>query len=69
MSEIVVYVRSQPQLGDQIVALPTLYQLKKWWSSRRIKVVARDDVGGSTRRCPGSMNSFAHPPSAITCAA
>lgn len=45
MSEIVVYVRSQPQLGDQIVALPTLYQLKKWWSSGRIKVVARDDVG------------------------
>lgn len=52
MSEIVVYVRSQPQLGDQIVALPTLYQLKKWWSSRRIKVVARDDVGGFYQALP-----------------
>ncbi|WP_454677544.1 glycosyltransferase family 9 protein [Achromobacter marplatensis] len=52
MSEIVVYVRSQPQLGDQIVALPTLYQLKTWWSSKRIKVVARDDVGNFYRSLP-----------------
>lgn len=52
MSEIVVYVRSQPQLGDQIVALPTLYQLKTWWSSKRIKVVARDDVGSFYRALP-----------------
>ncbi|CAB3888452.1 hypothetical protein LMG26788_03645 [Achromobacter pulmonis] len=45
MSDIVVYVRSQPQLGDQIVAFATLYQLKAWWPTKRIKVVARDDVG------------------------
>lgn len=52
MPEIVVYVRSQPQLGDQIVAMPTLYQLKTWWPSRRLKVVARDDVGNFYRALP-----------------
>jgi len=52
VSEIVVYVRSKPQLGDQIVAMPTLYQLKTWWPSRRIKVVARDDVGSFYRALP-----------------
>lgn len=52
MSEIVVYLRSRQQLGDQIVALPTLYQLKTWWPSRRIKVVARDDVGSFYRALP-----------------
>lgn len=52
MSEIVVYVRSQPQLGDQIVAMPTLYQLKAWWPTQKINVVARDDVGGFYRALP-----------------
>lgn len=52
MPEVVVYVRSQPQLGDQIVALPTLYQLKTWWASKRIRVVARDDLGGFYRSVP-----------------
>lgn len=52
MSDIVVYVRSQPQLGDQIVAFATLYQLKAWWPARRIKVVARDDVGHIYRGLP-----------------
>ncbi len=52
MSEVVVYVRSQPQLGDQIVALPTLYQLKTWWASKRVRVVARDDLGGFYRSLP-----------------
>lgn len=52
MSEVVVYVRSQPQLGDQIVAMPTLYQLKAWWPSRRVKVVARDDVGSFYQALP-----------------
>ncbi|WAI85133.1 MULTISPECIES: glycosyltransferase family 9 protein [Achromobacter] len=52
MSEIVVFVRSQPQLGDQIVAMPTLYQLKTWWPCLDIKVVARDNVGGFYRALP-----------------
>jgi len=52
MPEVVVYVRSQPRLGDQIVALPTLYQLKTWWASRRIRVVARDDLAGFYRDVP-----------------
>ncbi|CAB3635363.1 glycosyltransferase family 9 protein [Achromobacter pestifer] len=52
MSEVVVYVRSQPQLGDQIVALPALYQLKSWWPGKRIRVVARDDVGSFYRALP-----------------
>ncbi len=52
MSDIVVYVRSQPQLGDQIVAFATLYQLKTWWPGRRIKVVARDDIGHIYRGLP-----------------
>ncbi|MGE8655825.1 MAG: glycosyltransferase family 9 protein [Achromobacter sp.] len=52
MSDIVVYVRSQPQLGDQIVAFATLYQLKAWWPERRLKVVARDDVGHIYRGLP-----------------
>lgn len=52
VSEIVVYVRSQPQFGDQIVAMPTLYQLKEWWPSWRINVVARDDVGAFYRALP-----------------
>lgn len=52
MSDIVVYVRSQPQLGDQIVAFATLYQLKAWWPARQVKVVARDDVGHIYRGLP-----------------
>jgi ADP-heptose:LPS heptosyltransferase len=52
VSEVVVYIRSQPQWGDQIVALPTLYQLKTWWASERIRVVARDDVGSFYRAVP-----------------
>ncbi len=52
LSEIVVYVRSQSKLGDQIVAMPTLYQLKTWWPSQGISVVARDDVGGFYRALP-----------------
>lgn len=52
MSDIVVYVRSQPQLGDQIVAFATLYQLKAWWPGRQVKVVARDDVGHIYRDLP-----------------
>lgn len=52
MSDIVVYVRSQPQLGDQIVAFATLYQLKAWWPDRQVKVVARDDVGHIYRGLP-----------------
>ncbi|PPA78126.1 ADP-heptose--LPS heptosyltransferase [Achromobacter spanius] len=52
MSEIVVYVRSQQKLGDQIVAMPTLYQLKEWWPSRRISVVAREDVGAFYQALP-----------------
>jgi ADP-heptose:LPS heptosyltransferase len=52
MSEVVVYVRSQPRLGDQIVALPALYQLKTWWASRRIRVVARDRLGDFYRSVP-----------------
>ena len=59
MSEIVVYVRSQPQLGDQIVAMPTLYQLKTWWPSLGIKVVARDNVGGFYRALPW-VDEFMH---------
>ncbi|WMD20844.1 glycosyltransferase family 9 protein [Achromobacter seleniivolatilans] len=57
MSEVVVYIRSQPQFGDQIVAFPALYQLKSWWSSNRITVVARDDVGDIYRALPW-VNEF-----------
>lgn len=45
MSDTVVYIRSQPQFGDQVVAFPTLYQLKQWWPNKRLRVVAKDDVG------------------------
>ncbi len=45
MPDTVVYIRSQPRYGDQVVAFPTLYQLKQWWPSQRLRVVARDDVG------------------------
>ncbi|WP_313625092.1 glycosyltransferase family 9 protein [Achromobacter sp.] len=45
MSDIVVFVRSQPRFGDQIVAFPTLYLLKQWWPDRRVRVVSRYEVG------------------------
>lgn len=45
MSDIVVFVRSQPRYGDQVVAYPALYLLKEWWPERRIRVVSRYEVG------------------------
>ena len=56
-------------LRDQVVAFPTLYQLKQWWPSQRLRVVARMTWGVTTRPCPGWMNSCACPASANTCAA
>ena len=45
MSDIVVFVRSQSRYGDQVVAFPALYLLKKWWPDRRIRVGSRYEVG------------------------
>lgn len=45
MSDVVVFVRSQPRLGDQLVAFPALSLLKQFWSDKRVRVVCRYDVG------------------------
>ena len=46
------------------MAFPTLYQLKQWWPSQRLRVVAGMTWGVTTRPCPGWMNSCACPASA-----
>lgn len=35
MSDVVVFLRSQPRFGDQIVAYPALSLLKQFWSDKR----------------------------------
>ncbi len=45
MSDVVVFVRSQPRFGDQIVAFPALSLLKQFWSDKRVRVVSRYAVG------------------------
>lgn len=45
MSDVVVFLRSQPKFGDQIVAYPALSILKKFWSDKRVRVVSRYPVG------------------------
>ena len=45
MSDVVVFVRSQPRFGDQIVAFPALSLLKKFWREKRVRVVSRYAVG------------------------
>ena len=52
MSDIVVFVRSQPRYGDQIVAFPALYLLKQWWPTKQIRVVSRFGVGDFYTRLP-----------------
>lgn len=42
MKRITVFLRSKWRLGDQLVAYPTLYQLKTFWPDAEIEVVARD---------------------------
>jgi len=44
MSDIVVFVRSKSRYGDQIVAFPALYQVKKLWPDKRVRVVSRFEV-------------------------
>lgn len=45
MSDVVVFLRSQPKFGDQIVAYPALSILKKFWGDKRVRVVSRYPVG------------------------
>lgn len=45
MKEVVVFIRSMKFLGTQIVSYPLLYQLKQFWPTCRVRVVAQDDVG------------------------
>lgn len=45
MADIVVFLRSQPRFGDQIVAYPVLSLLKKVWEDKRVRVVSCDPVG------------------------
>lgn len=45
MSDVVVFLRSQPRFGDQIVAYPALSLLKQFWSDKRVRVVSRYPVG------------------------
>ncbi|MGN3705380.1 glycosyltransferase family 9 protein [Achromobacter xylosoxidans] len=45
MSDVVVFLRSQPRFGDQIVAYPALSLLKHFWSDKRLRVVSRYAVG------------------------
>lgn len=45
MSDIVVFVRSQPRYGDQIVAFSALYLLKRFWADKAVRVVSRYPVG------------------------
>lgn len=52
MAEIVVFVRSRPFFGAQLVMFPALYQLKQWWPERRLRVVARDPLGPIFRALP-----------------
>ncbi len=41
MADVVVFVRSKSRYGDQIVAYPALYQVKKLWPDRQVRVVSR----------------------------
>ncbi|MCD0502054.1 glycosyltransferase family 9 protein [Bordetella petrii] len=52
MQEIVVYIRSRSKFGDQVVAFPTLYQLKQWWPQAVLRVVAKHDVPGYYQPLP-----------------
>lgn len=56
MPDIIVYLRSQPRYGDQVVSFPTLFQLKSWWPEARIRVVAKDNVGSYYRDLPWSVD-------------
>ena len=44
MCDIVVFVRSKSRYGDQIVAYPALYQVKKLWPDKQVRVVSRFGV-------------------------
>lgn len=52
MPDIVVFVRTQRRYGDQIVAFPALYQVKKLWPDKRIRVVSRHGVEDFYTRLP-----------------
>lgn len=52
MSDIVVFVRSKSRYGDQIVAFPALYQLKKLWPDKQVRVVSRFGVEDFYTRLP-----------------
>lgn len=52
MSDIVVFVRSKARYGDQIVAYPALYQVKKLWPDKQVRVVSRFGVEDFYTRLP-----------------
>lgn len=52
MADIVVFVRSKSRYGDQIVAFPALYLVKKLWPDKQVRVVSRFDVGDFYTRLP-----------------
>jgi len=59
MSELTVYIRSKLFFGDQIVAFPTLYQLKQWWPDKKLTVVAQDPVAHYYENLPW-VDGFVH---------
>lgn len=65
MAEIVVFVRSRPFFGAQLVMFPALYQLKQWWPHKRLRVVARDDLRKLFESLPW-VDEFVHAPTALT---
>lgn len=52
MSDVVVFVRSQPRYGDQIVAFSALYLLKQFWADKAVRVVSRYGVGDFYQELP-----------------
>lgn len=61
MAEIVVFVRSRPFFGAQLVMFPALYQLKKWWPEKKLRVVARDSLAFVFSALPW-VDEFVHAP-------
>lgn len=63
MAEIVVFVRSRPFFGAQLVMFPALHQLKKWWPHKTLRVVARDNLRSIFEGLPW-VDEFVHAPTA-----